>query len=98
MAGGKLGVSDLHVRVTGIVQGVGFRWFVRERARRLGLAGWVRNLSDGSVEVAASGDPHQLELLRGELRRGPNGAHVDGIQEVVGQPAEPLRSPFGVLR
>jgi acylphosphatase len=91
-------VSDLHVRVTGIVQGVGFRWFVRERARRLGLAGWVRNLADGSVEVVASGDAHQLDLLRGELRRGPNGARVDGLHELADQPGEPLRTPFGVIR
>ena len=98
MARGKLGVSELHVRVTGVVQGVGFRWFVRERARRLGLAGWVRNLPDGSVEVMASGDAHQLDLLRGELRRGPNGARVDEILEIPEHPAEPLRNPFGVLR
>ena len=91
-------MSDLHVRVTGIVQGVGFRWFVRERARRLGLAGWVRNLSDGSVEVAAAGDAHQLDLLRGELRRGPTGARVDGIQDVPEQPSEPLKNPFGMIR
>jgi acylphosphatase len=91
-------VSDLHVRVTGIVQGVGFRWFVRERARRLGLSGWVRNLEDGSVEVAASGDAHQLDLLRRELQRGPNGASVDGLQEVSEPPKEPLKTPFGMLR
>ena len=91
-------MSDLHVRVTGIVQGVGFRWFVRERARRLGLSGWVRNLADGSVEVAASGDAYQLDLLRGELRRGPNGARVDGVHELPEPPGEPLKNPFGVLR
>lgn len=91
-------MSDLHVRVTGIVQGVGFRWFVREKARRLGLSGWVRNLPDGSVEVAASGQPGQLELLRGELRRGPNGARVDGVHDMDGQPDEPLKTPFGLLR
>jgi acylphosphatase len=91
-------VSDLHVRVTGVVQGVGFRWFVRERARRLGVSGWVRNLSDGSVEVAAAGDAQQLELLRGELRRGPNGARVEAIHDVPDHPVEPLKTPFGVLR
>ena len=91
-------MSDLHVRVTGLVQGVGFRWFVRERARRLGLSGWVRNLSDGSVEVAAAGDAHQLELLRGELRRGPSGARVDGIVDLNERPVEPLMDPFGMLR
>jgi acylphosphatase len=98
MARGKLGVSELHVRVTGVVQGVGFRWFVRERARRLGLAGWVRNLSDGSVEVAAAGDAHQIDLLRRELQRGPNGARVDEIQDVSEAPNEPLKTPFGMLR
>jgi acylphosphatase len=90
-------MTALHVRVTGMVQGVGFRWFVRERARRLGLAGWVRNLPDGSVEVAASGDDGQLELLRAELLRGPRGAAVQKLEEVAGSPAEPLSDPFGII-
>jgi acylphosphatase len=91
-------MSALHVRVTGVVQGVGFRWFVRERARRLGLAGWVRNLPDGSVEVAADGDDQQLDLLRGELLRGPSGAAVEQLQEVGVPPEEPLNAPFGIIR
>lgn len=91
-------MSDLHVRVTGLVQGVGFRWFVRERARRLGLSGWVRNLADGSVEVAASGDEGQLELLKAELRRGPRGAMVEALEPLPSAPAEPLRSPFDISR
>lgn len=90
-------MSELHVRVTGMVQGVGFRWFVRERARRLGLAGWVRNLPDGSVEVLASGDAQQLELLRGELLRGPRGASVEALKDVSGRPAEPVTEPFGII-
>lgn len=91
-------MSRMHVRVTGVVQGVGFRWFVRERARRLGLAGWVRNLPDGSVEVFADGDQGQLDLLLGELRRGPNGASVAAVSPVAGEPAEPLAAPFTILR
>ena len=91
-------MSDLHVRVVGVVQGVGFRWFVRERARRLGLTGWVRNLPDGSVEVAASGDQGQIDLLRAELLRGPNGARVDRLEEIPGPLAEPVSEPFGILR
>ena len=91
-------MSDLHVRVVGIVQGVGFRWFVRERARRLGLTGWVRNLPDGSVEVAASGDPGRIELLRSELQRGPNGAVVKKVEVVDGPLADPLSDPFGIVR
>ena len=95
---GRGQVSDLHVRVTGVVQGVGFRWFVRERARRLGLAGWVRNLADGSVEVAASGEAGQLELLRGELRKGPPGASVTDIIDVPDAPAAAFADPFTILR
>ena len=90
-------MSDMHVRVTGMVQGVGFRWFVRERARRLGLKGWVRNLPDGSVEVAASGDPGQIELLKDELRRGPRGAVVDTLEDVPHGAPEPLAGPFGII-
>lgn len=91
-------MSELHVRVTGVVQGIGFRWFVRERARRLGVAGWVRNLPDGSVEVAAAGDDKQLDLLRGELMRGPEGASVDQLETLAVPPAEPLSAPFGIIR
>jgi acylphosphatase len=91
-------VSELHVRVTGVVQGVGFRWFVREKARRLGLAGWVRNLRDGSVEVAATGEPGQVELLRAELMKGPDGARVDELVPLDGVVQEPLQSPFTILR
>lgn len=91
-------MSALHVRITGVVQGVGFRWFVRERARRLGLSGWVRNLRDGTVEVAAEGDAGQLELLRRELRRGPDGARVEDLVEIPDPPEQPLASPFGILR
>lgn len=91
-------MSELHVRVTGIVQGVGFRWFVRERARRLGLAGWVRNLPDGTVEVMAAGDPGQLDLLRGELKRGPTGAVVDDLEPMAGAPDRPPKDPFDIVR
>jgi acylphosphatase len=91
-------MSDLHVRVTGVVQGVGYRWFVRERARRLGLSGWVRNLADGSVEVAASGEQGQLDLLLGELEKGPEGAVVDQIQHETLAPQHPLVSPFGIIK
>lgn len=90
-------MSGLHVRIVGVVQGVGFRWFVRERARRLGLAGFVRNLPDGSVEVAASGEEGQLELLRGELQRGPRGASVEAVQDMTPEPSETLPDPFGIV-
>lgn len=87
-------MTELHVRVSGVVQGVGFRWFVRERARRLGLAGWVRNLPDGSVEVAASGDEGQLVLLRGELERGPPGASIESVEDFPKSIDSPMSEPF----
>jgi acylphosphatase len=60
---------------------VGFRWFVRQRARELGLAGRVRNLHDGSVEVEAAGDPGALDALGAALKEGPRGARVERVEE-----------------
>ena len=71
----------VRLRLRGRVQGVGFRWFTREVARELGLAGRVRNLPDGSVEVLAVGDPAGLASLRERLREGPGGARVQEIEE-----------------
>lgn len=66
-------------RVSGRVQGVGFRWFVREQARALGIAGLVKNLPDGTVLVQAFGTPPGLARLEEALRRGPRGAHVERV-------------------
>jgi acylphosphatase len=67
-------------RVTGRVQGVGFRWSAVREARRLGLRGWVRNADDGSVEVEAEGTPSALEEFLAWLRRGPEGAFVSDVE------------------
>ena len=88
----------LHVVVRGRVQGVGFRWFVRERGRALGLTGWVRNLADGSVEVAAEGEPPALERLRMSLRQGPPGADVSSVDELSGAVDPDPAAPFTILR
>lgn len=61
----------LHARITGRVQGVGFRAFTQGCAAKLDLAGWVRNRWDGSVEVMAEGPQVKLEILLQDLRRGP---------------------------
>jgi acylphosphatase len=68
--------------VRGRVQGVGFRWFVEREAHMLGIAGWVRNNADGSVEVLAIGSRDQLSGLRSRLRQGPRAARVDDVQEL----------------
>jgi len=68
--------------VEGQVQGVGFRWFVKQKARELGLAGTVRNLADASVEVMASGPDERLTALEAALRKGPPGADVQQLRKV----------------
>lgn len=67
--------------VSGRVQGVGFRWYVRREAQSLGLAGRVRNLPDGRVEALAAGPPDLLDRLRQSLRQGPPGARVTDLAE-----------------
>jgi len=66
--------------VRGRVQGVGFRWFVEREAHILGIAGWVRNNHDGSVEVHAEGTRDQLSGLHSRLREGPRAARVDSVE------------------
>ena len=67
--------------VSGLVQGVGFRWFVARHARSLGLGGYARNLPDGRVEVVASGgEPEALTRLEELLRAGPAHAQVDRLE------------------
>ncbi len=73
--------SARRILVSGQVQGVGFRWFVRQAARELGLAGRVRNLPDGGVEVEAAGPPEALAALCERLREGPPGSRVAGLGE-----------------
>jgi acylphosphatase len=68
-------------QVQGRVQGVGFRWWTRAQARRLGVRGSVRSRVDGSVESRASGSDAQLADLRRVLSEGPPGASVTSIVE-----------------
>jgi len=95
-------MTRLHVLVTGLVQGVGFRWFVRETARRLDLAGWVLNRPDGGVEVVAEGRAEAIAQLRAAIEQGPPGARVDLVRDASGADTdpgeEPLPRPFGVRR
>lgn len=64
-----------------MVQGVGFRYFAQRAAQRLGVAGYVKNLRDGRVEVYAIGAAPALRTLRAELERGPNAAMVSEVTE-----------------
>ena len=78
--------------VRGRVQGVGFRWFVEREAAMLGIAGWVRNNHDGSVEVLAQGTRDQLLGLHSRLREGPRAARVDAVEVSDAQPVNGLSS------
>jgi len=78
--------------VRGRVQGVGFRWFVEREARILGIAGWVRNNADSSVEVLAMGTRDQLSALKAQLRQGPRASRVDQVEESEVQPVSGLKT------
>ena len=78
--------------VRGRVQGVGFRWFVEREAHILGIAGWVRNNHDGSVEILAQGTRDQLSGLHSRLREGPRAARVDAVEVSDENPAKGLNS------
>jgi acylphosphatase len=72
-------VRAIEARVTGRVQGVSFRWYAEEQARRLGVAGWVRNEPDGSVLLHAEGDDAALDELVAWCHDGPALARVRGV-------------------
>jgi acylphosphatase len=81
--GGGAGRREVRgYRVTGCVQGVGFRWWTRDTASALGLAGSVWNRRDGSVEVCAAGSGAALDALERALAEGPAGARVDVVRRV----------------
>lgn len=92
------GIGRCRIVVRGKVQGVGFRWFVRERARAHGLAGRVRNHPDGTVEVEAEGDVERIDALLGDLRIGPPGAQVLAVDVIPSPPGGSLSIPFTIER
>lgn len=70
---------SLHLTITGRVQGVSYRAWMQGRAQALGLAGWVRNRTDGSVEALVAGPQEQVDALVAECRSGPPAASVAEI-------------------
>ena len=87
-----------HLEFTGVVQGVGFRWFVRQHARALGLSGWVRNEDSGAVRVAVRGDPKAVAGFVAAIRKGPQGARVDEMRELPVDGLGDLPDTFTVIR
>jgi acylphosphatase len=74
-----LQVHTIRLHITGRVQGVGFRDALCREAERLGVAGWVRNLADGSVEALAQGKPEDVATLLAWTRRGPPAARIERV-------------------
>ena len=82
--------------VSGIVQGVGFRYFTQDEAERLHLSGFVRNLRDGRVEVYAIGAPENLARLRTVIERGPRGAMVQHVLEEAAEISPKFAEEFSI--
>lgn len=80
------------IRVSGRVQGVGYRFALRDEALRLGIRGWVRNRADGSVEALLQGDDSAVAALVAWAQRGPRAARVDAVREEA--PASDVDRPY----
>jgi acylphosphatase len=89
------GIIQLHAIVDGRVQGVGFRYFVKNAAEERNLTGWVRNKWDGRVEVLAEGNQSDLQDLLDALRRGPRSAYVSEVK-VDWNPASQVFNRFSI--
>lgn len=92
-------MATVHLEVAGRVQGVGFRWFVRQAAIEAGVVGgWVRNRADGRVEIAATGPDGALAEFVAAARKGPPGSRVEHVANLPVAGLDNLPRPFTVLR
>jgi acylphosphatase len=72
-------LTTLRLRIEGTVQAVGYRYYAATEARKLGVSGWIRNRSDGTVEALASGSTSAVEAFVAACMRGPPGARVTNV-------------------
>lgn len=91
-------MARVRLELSGVVQGVGFRAFARDLARRMDLAGWVRNRESGSVELAVEGDDASVAAFLARVERGPAGALVEESRTLPADGLGPLPRPFAILR
>ena len=90
-------MPPVKLRIRGVVQGVGFRYAMREEALRLGVSGWVRNRADGSVEALLQGEPQAVEALVAWARNGPPAARVLEVQASEAEPQARTSGGFDLL-
>jgi acylphosphatase len=89
----------LRLRISGRVQGVGFRAFVADEAEIRGLAGWVRNRAEGNVEAVIAGESDRVDAMLEACSRGPRGAHVENVAiEAANESELGAGSGFAILR
>ena|ERR1700722_13376004 len=81
-------LTTLRLRIEGFVQAVGYRHFAIEEARRLGVDGWIRNRSDGTVEALVSGSTQAVEAFVGACMRGPAGSTIKNVELHKAEPPE----------
>lgn len=91
-------MKELEATMYGKVQGVGFRAYTKKQADKLGLAGWVKNLSDGSVRCVVQGPEDELEKFAEHLRHGPYFAEVQDIDITVSDTLQDRLSDFEIVR
>ena len=89
-------LATIHLEIAGRVQGVGFRWFARQQARRLGIDGWAVNTRSGTVEIVAKGAPEALQQLEAAVAQGPSGAIVKSVTELAPIAEEEIPEGFDV--
>jgi acylphosphatase len=89
-------LTRAHLRIRGHVQGVSFRYYARQRAESLGLAGWVRNASDGSVEVVVEGTDEAVQRFIDWAHDGPSMARVEQV-EIQSEEPEGLSRQFRIV-
>ncbi len=85
-------VDQLHIVVSGKVQGVGFRYYTQMRAAQYGVTGWVKNMEDGSVEIIAVGQPEDLQLFIESVREGNPFSKVNNMEIHTREKTDPYPS------
>jgi acylphosphatase len=88
-------VRRVHLIIRGRVQGVNFRWYAHYRAQPLGLAGWIRNCPDGSVEAVVQGSPDAVSQFVAWAHRGPSHAEVERV-DVRDEEPDPAMRNFAI--
>ena len=87
-------IRTVHVRISGLVQGVGFRAWTERRAAELALSGWVRNRPDGDVEALFCGPTASVETMLAACRQGPRHSRVEAVEMLAG--AAVVSGPFTI--